>query len=165
MKQRPTPTHVRERLDYDAETGVIRWRTAHVKSRVGTVAGAVSHGHRAIRIAGRLYGAHVLAWVIETGQWPSRDIDHRDLDGLNNRWVNLRLATKNQNAQNTGVRSDNSSGFKGVAWDGAKGKWRADIRLPDGPRKFLGLFDDPALGHQAYVTAAQQHFGEFARAS
>lgn len=165
MKHRPSIQQVRERLDYDPETGVFRWRTARVKSRVGTIAGAVSNGHRAILIDGRLYGAHILAWLLMTGEWPSSHIDHRDLNGDNNAWLNLRLAGKRENAQNTGRRADNSSGFKGVAWDGKRRKWRADIRVPNGPRKHLGMFDDPAEGHAAYVAAAQHLFGEFWRAS
>lgn len=162
---RPTAQDVRSRLNYDPETGVFTWRTSKVPARVGTVAGAVSNGRRAILVAGRLYGAHVLAWVIVTGDWPERGIDHRDLDGLNNRWTNLRLATKSQNAQNTPRRVDNTSGFKGVAWDARRGKWRADIRVPGGKRMHLGMHDDPAVGHAAYVAAAKELFGEFGRAS
>ncbi|HQJ52833.1 MAG TPA: AP2 domain-containing protein [Anaerolineae bacterium] len=75
------------------------------------------------------------------------------------------MATKSQNAQNTPRRVDNTSGFKGVAWDARRGKWRADIRVPGGKRKHLGMHDDPAVGHAAYVAAAKELFGEFGRAS
>lgn len=138
---------------------------AKVRARVGTEAGSSSVGRRSICIDGVFYGAHILVWLITTGEWPPIGIDHRDLDGLNNRWSNLRLATKSQNGQNTRRRADNTSGFKGVAWDAGRGKWRADIRVPNGPRKHLGMFEDPAVGHAAYVQAAKMLFGEYGRAS
>lgn len=165
MNNRATAAHVRERLSYDPATGIFRWRTARVSARIGSLAGTTCDGRRKIQVAGRTYGAHVLAWAYMTGEWPPMGIDHKDLNGENNRWDNLRLATKRENAQNTGLRANNRSGFKGVAWDGKRGKWRADIRVPNGPRKHLGMFDDPALGHAAYVAAAQKLFGEYWRAS
>ena len=92
--------------------------------------------------------------------WPL--VDHRDLNGLNNTRANLRPATTAQNNWNARLRSDNTSGFKGVAWRGDTSRWRAYIYL-DGRRRNLGHFDTPEEAALAYDTAAIEHFGEFAR--
>lgn len=43
--------------------------------------------------------------------------DHIDRDGLNNRRENLRVVTLGQNLQNKNLYRNNTSGFRGVAWD------------------------------------------------
>ena len=164
MKTEPTAEYVRSRLAYDPDTGVFRWKTNRYPSRVGQVTGAVKDGYLQIYLDGRLYRAHRLAWLIMTGLWPSDEVDHINRVRGDNRWNNLRAATKSQNAMNTSVRADNRSGFKGVAWDAGRKKWRADIRLPY-VRKHLGMFESPELAHKAYVAAAAVHFGEYGRTS
>ena len=41
-------------------------------------------------------------------------VDHINIDPLDNRLCNLRVATKSKQARNTGIRKDNTSGTKGV---------------------------------------------------
>jgi hypothetical protein len=86
-------------------------------------------------------------------------VDHRDGDGLNNRRSNLRPCTDSQNQANAPIRSDNTSGFKGVSF--TRGKWRAFIRFHK-KRFFLGCFESPQAAAAAYDQAAQRLFGEFA---
>ena len=90
-------------------------------------------------------------------------IDHIDGDGLNNSRANIRLADHSQNMMNVGLPSHNTSGFKGVSWHKATGKWRAQITCR-GKRHFLGRYDDPSEAHDAYVVAAKSLHGEFRRA-
>ena len=56
-----------------------------------------------------------------------RQVDHIDRNRFNNAACNLRYVTPSQNAQNSGLRIDNTSGVKGVFWDKRKGKWIAQI--------------------------------------
>lgn len=90
-------------------------------------------------------------------------VDHINRNGLDNRRVNLRLATPGQNNANAKIRSDNTSGYKGVCWSHSRGKigWYASIHL-DGKQRGLGLFDDPWEAAQAYNAAALEQWGEFA---
>lgn len=90
------------------------------------------------------------------------EIDHRDVDGLNNRRANLRKSSRSQNKANSQLSCRNTSGFKGVCKVGDK--WRSGIRK-NGKHISLGYFDAPELAHQAYIEAAQTLFGEFARSS
>lgn len=91
-------------------------------------------------------------------------VDHRDGDGLNNRRGNLRAATPVQNQQNSGIRKDNKSGFKGVGWHKAANGWVANITL-NGKRKHLGVFPSAEAAYEAYLKAAKTEFGEFMRSS
>lgn len=90
-------------------------------------------------------------------------VDHIDGDGLNNRRSNLRLVDKSQNAQNAKKSSANTSGFKGVSFNKATGKWEACLRA-QGKKRFLGLHQTPELAHAAYCRGIEKHFGEFGRA-
>lgn len=93
------------------------------------------------------------------------EADHIDGDPLNNRRSNLRVCTRRQNAYNQGIRSNNTSGFKGVSYSQSRKKWVARIRLPDGSRPELGGFDSPEAAGAAYKTAAERLHGSFARVS
>lgn len=86
--------------------------------------------------------------------WPR--VDHRDGDGLNNRRENLRRATDVQNARN-GRQRKHSSRFKGVTWNKAGRRWRAQIG-----RTYLGQFEDEEVAARVYDGAARRSFGEFA---
>ena len=103
----------------------------------------------------------MVAWLYMTGRWCRPEIDHRDGDATNNRWANLRRASRSQNAAKRGRPRNNSSGFKGVSLC-ESGKWRAKIRK-GGRCLYLGRFATPQEAHAAYAAAARKLFGEFAR--
>lgn len=160
---KPSAERVRELLDYNALTGGFLWRASPSRNTpAGSVAGADCEGYRLIRVAGGRYKAHQLAWLYMTGEWPSRQVDHKDTNRSNNRWDNLRLATGSQNKANMGKRADNTSGFKGVRWYPQTNRWVAQIGF-QGKRKTIGYFKSPELAHVAYCEAADRLFGEFAR--
>jgi hypothetical protein len=93
-------------------------------------------------------------------------VDHIDGDGLNNRRRgksgNLRLATAEENARNTGKRPSNTSGFKGVSWLKSRARWQAQIGM-NGKGKVLGYFKCPTAAYFAYCRASRALHGEFGR--
>ena len=156
-----TVERLRGVLDYDPKTGVFCWRQNRYRKRIGTVAGyRCSSGHLQIRIDGRAYLAHRLAWLHVYGRWPAEQLDHRDTVRTHNWLDNLREATHAQNQQNS--RPKRKGVLKGV-WL-KDGKWATAIRV-DGFRIHLGYFDTAEAAHVAYVAAASKHHGEFARAA
>lgn len=163
-----TVERLRELLSYDPETGIFRWKIAtSIRVRAGARAGSINRNlnYRIIGIDGGNYYEHRLAILYVTGAWPKSLVDHRDGDGQNNCWVNLREATKSNNAANAGKPSKNTtSKLKGVSWHAGAKKWQAHIRV-DGKNIYLGIFADEAAAHGAYCAAAIKNFGEFARVS
>jgi len=96
------------------------------------------------------------------GAAPGEQVDHVNLDGLDNRRENLRSATGVENSRNRRKRSGTSSQYKGVSWHKATRRWLAQIRF--GARKtHLGSFRCEEDAARAYDAAAVEHFGEFAR--
>lgn len=89
-------------------------------------------------------------------------VDHINGNGLDNRKENLRTATKSQNMHNATIRKDNKTGYKGVSWDKAAKKYRAEIRIF---RKgiFLGLFECPKEASLAYIEACKRYHKEYAK--
>jgi hypothetical protein len=156
---------LRRLLSYDLETGVFRRRVRMGAHAAGTVCGNLhASGYRYIGIGGRRYLEHRVAWFYVKGEWPPDDLDHRKLDRANNKFSELRPATRQQNMQNIRKHCDNTSGYKGVSWHAGKKKWRATIQI-NGKWKHLGYFREAGKASEAYIAAANEHFGEFARAA
>jgi hypothetical protein len=89
-------------------------------------------------------------------------IDHKNGNKLDNRRVNLRVATTSQNCQNRPKPKHNTSGFKGVSWNNMAKKWVSAITR-SGDVNYLGSFSCPIEAALAYNRAAIRLYGEFAR--
>ncbi|BCQ23123.1 HNH endonuclease [Caballeronia sp. NK8] len=162
MAERITLERLKQILSYEPDTGLFRWKVyRNAKVGVGDIAGTISaKGYAMIGTGGRLYQAHRLAWFYMTGAWPDHEIDHRNHIKTDNRFENLRQATKTDNNRNRRFKR-NRSGFKGVAFNPRLKKWNAQIWY-DGKQKHLGVFDRPEDAHEAYRAAAKEIHGEFA---
>lgn len=90
------------------------------------------------------------------------EVDHIDGNGLNNRRANLRIATRSENARNTGLNARNSSGRKGVSWCKRTRRWVAFIQHC-GSTRFLGRFFEIDEAAAAYAKASAELHGEFGR--
>lgn len=73
-----------------------------------------------------------------------RESDHINLNKLDNRRSNLRIATSAQNKQNRGPARGSRSGLRGVSFHEGADRWRAVVEL-DGKRHHLGFFDRPEI--------------------
>lgn len=148
-----TQARLKELLRYSPRTGVFVWiakssRNSHVV--IGAEAGVpVGENYGRIMIDGERYYTHVLAWFYVTGIWPEDEIDHKDRTRTNNRWRNLRPATRKQNSENREV--------EGVDWMKSLGKWRARV-LHHGKSHYLGVFASIKQARAARRKAARQLF-------
>jgi hypothetical protein len=161
-KESITAERLRELMHYDPGTGQFTRLVALPGHPAGQQLGALlQNGYLAIRINYVLYLSHRLAWLYMTGEWPKGLLDHRNRNKADNRWSNLRPATRGQNAYNSTIRCDNTSGFKGVS-SHTGGRWRASMQI-DGIQRHIGTFDTAEEAAEAYRTAVIPSHGEFAR--
>lgn len=168
----PTREYLNSRLAYDPDTGDLRWKakpvvTPHDKMwnvrYAGKPAGHYrrNDGYLSLKIDDKDFQAHRIIYCMMTGEWPP-EVDHRDTDRTNNRWSNLRAATRPQNSRNCSVHRDNSTGLKGVVRQ--KDRYEARICV-DGVTKSLGCYSTPEAAHAVYRAASAKLHGEFGRAA
>ena len=152
-----TQEKLRERLHYCPETGRLTWKVGCRGTRVGSIAGSTdSKGYLCIRVAGKRYKAHRLAWLWVYGSFPVGGIDHINGRPGDNRICNLREATQAQNMAN---RKAVRQGMKGAYFFVRRGKWKASIRK-NREQFHLGMFHTEAEAHAAYVAAAVDLHGD-----
>lgn len=84
-----------------------------------------SRSHPCVSFKGNYYCLHVVLFIMYNGYRPP-EVDHKDTDSRNNRKSNLRDASRAENNSNRNQQSNNTSGFKGVSWEGSS--WRYQIR-------------------------------------
>lgn len=89
-------------------------------------------------------------------------VDHKNLNRLDNRRSNLRPATRSQNLSNIPKRQHNTSGYKNVMYDLRRNKWYVQISF-EGHKKFAGYFtviEDAVIARDKLL--GEMH-GKFAR--
>ena len=119
-KPRPLPPleTLREALDYDAKTGLLTWKVNRLN---GILDGALSgcsdgHGYIQVKLWGRRFKAHRLAWALHYGTDPgSLQVDHVNRNRSDNRISNLRLVDAKGNRANS---LDNSRPVRVIYVDG-----------------------------------------------
>lgn len=89
-----TAEMVGDALFYCPTTGGFRWW------KTGRYAGGAKDGYVIIRVFGRNFPAHRLAWLLHTGEWPTGVVDHINRNRADNRASNLRDVTPTENARN-----------------------------------------------------------------
>lgn len=178
IKTLPSIEKLNELFSYDAEAGLLSWKSKLGSTRadigfnnktagkpVGTITerGYLTVG---IRANGKptYYLVHRIIWKMMTGADPEFQIDHIDGNRLNNKWENFRQATNGQNIQNSKLRSDNKSGIKGVHWSADRRKWEAVITA-NGISRRIGRFNNLEDATLAISIARHENHGEFARNS
>lgn len=150
-----TAERLRERLSYDPETGMFRWRVKHQGCRnvVGTID---AKGYRLIHVDGRNYRAHRLAWLYSMDKWPGEEIDHINGVRSDNRLCNLREVSSSMNKQNQRrAHKDSATGILGVRWHKTNKAYQAQLGLC-GKVLHLGFFSTPEAAHDAYLAAKRE---------
>jgi hypothetical protein len=154
---RLTPELVRSLIKYEPDTGhLIRLVTTSARARAGAVAGTKNGRYVYVRVGGNIVLAHRLAWLWMTGMWPEHEIDHKNGNGRDNRWENLRDVTSAVNKQNQRI-ARSSTGLLGVSK--RRGKYNktyvAHIQV-DRRNIYLGDFRTPEEAHAAYIEAKRK---------
>lgn len=129
---------LKEFLNYNPLEGTFTWIKKPSRNvKMGASAGTVKQdGYLHITFRGKVARGHRVAFYFMTGESP-KSIDHINRNKADNRWENLRTSTQSQQLYNTGIRSDNTSGVRGVSWHKASNKWM--VRVGD---DYLGLYED-----------------------
>jgi hypothetical protein len=132
VKRQPALTieRLKALIIYSPEAGVFRWLITDRKRLAGALAGTITClGYRVIMIDYKAHRSNRLAYFYMTGNWPEKDIDidYIDHNKLNNRWNNLRPASKAQNSANRKVASHSLSGIKGIFWGAHQKRWLAQV--------------------------------------
>ncbi len=152
---------LKELLSYEPTTGIFTWLISKGSIKAGDIAG--SHGkykHLYVKIDGKTYYLHRLAWLYLYGEMPKYMIDHINGISDDNRIDNLRDVTNTVNQQNQKKAHINSkSGLIGACWNKQNKAWKAQI-THQGKVIYLGLYKTAQLAHEAYLTAKRElHIG------
>jgi len=154
-----------ELLHYNSITGIFTWQKSRGRASALSPAGTEDNlGYIRLRVDGKKYRAHRLAFLYMEGEFPPEDVDHINGIRHDNRWSNLRACSRTENMYNTSAHRDSAVGVKGVSWDKWSGKYTARISI-NGRLTNLGRFPSLDEAKKAYDRAAQQLHGEFYRAS
>lgn len=148
-------TRVRQIFGYD-ENGLYRLKNGK-RSFL-----ANSKGYRGFKIDRVMYLEHRLVWMFHFEFAPDT-LDHINGNPADNRVENLRPATRSQNMYNRHKSVNNTSGVKGVYFEGRTGKWVARLRC-NKKKIHVGRFktvEDAALAMQFARTDAHGTFANF----
>ena len=139
MKIKPLPSleKIKELLEYNPLTGEFTWKVTRGPKLAGSSAGQRWVDYIRIKIDGKSYQAHRIAWLLLTGKDPGDMIVHHiDCDKQNNRADNLRLITISDNGAHT------LRGEPKCYQVSANGKYQA-VYTHKRKRITLGTFDTP----------------------
>lgn len=154
MSDQLSQAELLEIVDYDAETGVMRWRKNRGRVRAGEEVGSRDvAGYIQVQIKGKMYRVHRLVWLYTHGEWPKGMIDHINRVKDDNRLSNLRDVSARENVLNTKPGTN-------VSWREKEKKWFVSRSIND-KTVYLGLFREwhDAVYH-AYYTNNPRLCGE-----
>lgn len=79
------------------------------------------YGYLILKIKGKQYKAHHIAWLLVYGEFPACEIDHINRNKLDNRISNLRLSNRRQQCQNIARSINPDTGEIGIYYDRTSG--------------------------------------------
>ncbi len=167
IKNRVPPHLIAEIFDYNPITGWVTWKKSpHPLFPVGARAGSIDtnklgYNNRRICYDKKRYNETHIIWAIMMGKWPTLEIDHINTNSLDNRWENLREATKSQQKMNSNKRRDNKIGFKCITYSKRLNKYRWAVKANN--KHLIGkYFSTPEEAYSDYCAQLPKLHGEFA---
>lgn len=176
IRRIPTHLEVEQLIAYSPSKGTLHWRNRPEQFSPSKAANEMWNaswagkeikaldlkGYVTVSIFGRQIRAHRLIYFMVVGVWPDCQIDHINGIKSDNRWSNLRPASRRENQRNTRKPRNNTSGFKGVVFDKANKKWYFQLRMDDGSRFTKTGFKTREDAAAACRVKREEIHGEFA---
>ena len=151
-----SPSYLRECLSFDPGSGELTWverpashfvagkKTPEHQAAIWNAKfsgrpafkGVGNNGYATSTLSGKRMTAHRVAWAVHYGEWPDGEIDHINGNPLDNRIMNLRCVSRQQNSRNLSVKSGES---RGVYWYAPTSRWVAKIHS-GGKMRHIGYF-------------------------
>ena len=145
---------LRNQLRYDPDTGEFWWTVPHHKRQMNRPVGSYDRdGYKRIFYNKRLFALHRLAFYFMTGSMPLHCVDHINGVRDDNRWCNLRLATRAENMQNKKKQTNTVSQYPGLSFHA--GKWQCNIGF-NNKRIYLGRYHTEEDAALAYILVKQR---------
>lgn len=138
---------------YDSESGIIYDKYGKPLSKIN------KSGYYVTTYKGKQILAHRLAWYLHYGVFPIGELDHINSNRADNRIVNLREVTRQQNMLNRLKGTNNTSGIKGVSK--FRDKWIVRISI-NGKYKSFGIYEDIELAELVASEVRAKYHDEFA---
>lgn len=137
---------LKELISYNSLTGIFtlkKYRGGIVKEG-GVLGNKNINGYVNIRVNGRSYKAHRLAFLYMVGFIPA-EVDHINRVKDDNRWENLKASNRGDNCRN---RSPSNKNCLPVGVYRHRNKFKAMVGVNYTPN-YLGLFETPELAERA----------------
>lgn len=148
-----SPDDVLACFDYDRDRGFLLRKKATCRNPAGSVVGYPNEkGYLRCRVKGKTLKVHRVIWLLENGKFPDMQLDHINGNKQDNRIVNLREVTTQENHQN----KKTCQGY----YETSRGKFRADIYI-DGKKISVGTFDTPEEASAAYWIAKKKYYSGY----
>ena len=117
---------------------------------------------RSVKKNGRNRSIYMYREIVGVSFGDPRLVDHENCNPADNRRSNLRPGDKSKNGMNRPAQINNTSGYKGVSFHAATGKWLAQI-VAGGAYYYIGLFDSRTEAADRYSDRMHELHKEFGR--
>jgi len=149
-----TQEELKESLHYNPETGIFTWIIKKSGITCNSRAGYISiRGYEKIKINGKLYSSHRLAWLYMNNKFPAEEIDHINGNTSDNRIINLRDISKRRNQGNRAIHRKGK--LVGAVFMPKIKKWRAQIMI-NKEIIYLGYFFTEVDANNSYKIKLQE---------
>ena len=149
--------YLAELFRYNPKTGLLLYRS-NGKEAGSAVFNRIGTWYRRVIVDGMIIYTHRVAWLLATGSWPEKQIDHINGNGLDNRFSNLRDVTEEINRHNFHRRQPTMKALP-VGVGHTKGRYHGaySAKIRDGGRQvYLGRFDSAKEASEAYQKAKRK---------